>query len=165
MLQPMLFAAPDGPWIPIRDADPSASEIFSRHYSRYRYADGRKPAKFIGPGEYMLLMTQNADAIFAWRKFISADGQAGINCAIFRNEGNPDFTASPLIVEADRLAWMRWPGERHYTYVNPRKIKPSRTPGRCFIRAGYRLCGVTKTRKLLIFEKLPEGLLAEAVVA
>lgn len=153
--QPFLFAPTVGPWIQIRDADPTARSIFDRHYSRYHYADGRKPAKFIGPGEYMLLITQDARAIFAWRKFISADGQQGVNCAIFRNEGTDAGIASDLIRAADALAWLRWPGERHYTYVNPRGIRHKRDPGRCFIKAGWKRCGITKTRKYLIFEILP----------
>lgn len=156
MIQPFLFGRPESPWIEIKDANDTARTIFDRHYSRYRYADGRKPTKFIGPGQYMLLMTANADAIFAWRKFISADGQTGVNCAIFRNE-QPATLSSDLIREAMRLAWKRWPGERLFTYVNPRKVRAKRDPGRCFIRAGWRKCGVTKARKLLIFEALPDS--------
>ncbi len=148
-------------WQEGRDADPTARAIFDRHYSRRRYRDGRRPAKFIGPGEYMLLKTPEADALFVWRKFISDDGQRGVNCAIFRNEsGRP---SSGLILEAERLAWGRWPGERLYTYVNPRKLGVRKCrgreycpwpPGGCFVRAGWTLCGRTR-RGLLIFEKLP----------
>lgn len=156
MTQPFLYGNPESHWIQIKDADNSAREIFDRHYSRYHYADGRKPAKFIGPGQYMLLITQDARAIFAWRKFISADGQEGINCAIFRNEGTDSGISSVLIRDAMRLAWQRWPRERLFTYVNPRGIKHKRDPGRCFIKAGWRHCGITKARKLLIFECLPE---------
>jgi len=118
--------------------------------------DGRKPAKFIGPGQYMLLVTQDARAIFAWRKFISADGQQGVNCAIFRNEGSEcGMLSSELIREAMRLAWIRWLGERLFTYVNPRGVRHKRDPGRCFVKAGWRQCGTTKARKLIIFEALP----------
>lgn len=153
--QPYLMADPSSPWIQIKDGDPTARSIFDRHYSRYKYADGRKPAKFIGPGQYMLLMTQDARAIFAWRKFISADGQTGVNCAIFRNEGSGVWLSSDLIKEAMCLAWIRWPCERFFTYINPRAIRAKRDPGRCFIRAGWKQCGITKARKLLIFEALP----------
>jgi len=156
MRQPFLFGDPQSVWIQIRDANDSARQIFDRHYSRYHYADGRKPAKFIGPGEYLLLMTRDADAIFSWRKFISADGQQGVNCAIFRNEGVAYASSSELIKEAMRLAWERWPGERLFTYINPRAVRRKRDPGRCFIRAGWKQCGVTKARKLLIFEVLPD---------
>lgn len=73
-------------WIETRDGDPTVRTIFNRHYSRYEYADGRQPAKCMGPGEYLLLRTAQGDAICGWRKFISADGQEGVNCAFFRSE-------------------------------------------------------------------------------
>ena len=48
-------------------------------------------------------------------------------------------------------AWRRWPGARFYTYVNPRRVR-SVNPGFCFKAAGWRLCGITKTRRLLVLE-------------
>lgn len=96
----------------------------------------------------MVLLTPDAKALFVWRKFISGDGQEGVNCAVFRNECAG--LASDLIREADRLAWKRWPGERHYTYVNSKRIR-STNPGYCFLKAGWHRCGVTKHNKLLIF--------------
>jgi len=148
-VQPFLFG--DG-WIEVKDGNDTMRDIFNRHYSRYRYADGRKPLIFIGPGEKMPLITADATAIFVWRKFISADGQQGINCAVFRNEGNR--RSSDLIRAADRLADERWPGERHYTYVNPERIRSS-NPGYCFKMAGWKLSGVTKWNKHLILERVP----------
>jgi hypothetical protein len=142
-----------GFWYQAKDADPRAKNLFDRHYSKYHYVDGRNPPQFVGPGEKMVLMTCACDALFVWRKFISADGQQGVNCSVFRNEGC--ILSSLLITEACSLAWARWPGERLFTYVNPRKIR-STNPGFCFLRAGWRRCGITKRRKLIILEKLPE---------
>lgn len=139
-------------WVEVRDGNDTARALFDAHYSRYRYADGRKPKLFVGPGEKMVLLTPCARALFVWRKFISGDGQHGVNCAIFRNEGAG--LSSALIRKAMFIAWQRWPGERFYTYVNPRKVA-SRNPGFCFIAAGWRKCGVTKKRKYLIFEAMP----------
>lgn len=139
-------------WYAVKDGDPTARDIFNRHYSRHFYKDGRKPKIFVGPGEKMVLMTVSCDALFVWRKFISAAGQTGVNCAIFRNEG--DNLSSALILEAEKLAWQRWPNERLYTYVKPAAIK-STNPGYCFQMAGWRKCGVTKVNKLVILEKLP----------
>ena len=59
------------------------------------------------------------------------------------------------LAEAVALAWYRWPGERLYTYVNPKRIK-SDNPGYCFKIAGWKVCGVTKVNKLVILELLPE---------
>ena len=147
-VQPFLFSDRQV-WREVRDADPSAVDIFSRHYSYRRYLDGRKRRHFVGPGEKMVLLTPLADALFVWRKFRSLDDQTGINCAIFRNES--PAIASDLIVAAMTLADARWPGERLYTYVNTRKIFSS-NPGYCFLRAGWRKCGWTKRNRLLILE-------------
>ena len=158
-VQPFLFA--DADWHEVRDGNDSARSLFDAHYSRYHYADGGKPLLFVGPGEKMVLLSSDARAMFVWRKFISADGQQGVNCAVFRNEGSE--SASDLIRKADVLAWDRWPGERLYTYVDPGKVRKSRTPGRCFLKAGWRYvrdaAGArvkTKKRNLLILECLPE---------
>jgi hypothetical protein len=140
-------------WLEVKDGNNTARAIFDCHYSRYVYKDGRKPKLFVGPGEKMVLISPDALALFVWRKFISGDGQTGINCAVFRNE-SPRLS-SDLIRECDSIADDRWPGERHYTYVNPRAIRRKRDPGRCFIKAGWALCGITKHNKLLIFERLP----------
>jgi hypothetical protein len=154
MTQPFLLVDPALVWVQVRDANPTGRALFRRHYSRYVYADKRDPAKFVGPGEKMVLLTPDARALFVWRKFISADNQQGVNCSVFRNEGAGQ--SSWLIREAVKLAWERWPGQRLYTYVNPRKIR-STNPGFCFIKAGWRKCGITKARRYLIFELLPES--------
>jgi hypothetical protein len=137
-------------WCQVKDGDDTARAIFDGHYSRRRYADGRKPLIFVGPGEKIVLITPDASALFIWRKFISGDDQQGVNCAVFRNEG--PALSSALIIEAEKFARERWPNERLYTYVNPHMIR-STNPGYCFLKAGWRRCGVTKGR-LIILEKV-----------
>lgn len=155
--QPMLLA--DSIWVETKDGDDTVRAIFDRHYSRQRYKDGRCSKLFVGPGQKMVLMTPDARAIFVWRKFKSDDGQQGINCAVFRRESGPK--ASLLIRAAMDLAWKRWPGERLYTYVDAKKIK-SVNPGACFIKAGWKRCGITKWNKLIILEAKPDGPSREA---
>lgn len=138
-------------WFAVQDGDAMVRALMHRHYSRRRYRDGRRPLLFVGPGEKMVLATTDGLAAFIWRKFKSDDGQQGINCAMFRNEG--PYLSSELITEAEQLAWQRWPGERLYTYVNPRKIR-SVNPGYCFKIAGWRVCSHSKGG-LVILEKLP----------
>ena len=127
--------------------------MYERHYSAKRYADGRKRSQFVGPGEKVVLRTRSADAIWAWRKFIDDSGQQGINCAVFRNES--PHKSSDLIRQADAIADCLWPGSRHYTYVDPAKVA-SKNPGFCFLAAGWRKCGRTKTG-LLILERGARG--------
>jgi len=141
-------------WIPIRDGDARALSLFLRHYTAlpYRRTGGRRNRLFVGPGEKLVLLSPLADALFVWRKFIDKSGQRGINCAVFRNEG--PYLSSAMIIEAERWAWDRWPGTRLYTYVNAKKVR-SVNPGCCFKKAGWRMCGRTKSRGLLILEKCP----------
>lgn len=147
-LQGALFTPPL--WRAIKDGDDEARRFFDRHYSRKHYADGRRPKLFVGPGEKLVMVTPCRRALFVWRRFISRDGQEGVNCAVFRNEGAG--LSSSLIMEADRIADERWPGERHFTYVSPRGVR-STNPGFCFLQAGWRRCGITKWNKLIILER------------
>lgn len=154
-LQPFLFG--DG-WIEVLDGNDTVRAIFDRHYSRYFYADKRKPKLFVGPGEKMVLMTADASAICVWRKFISADGQQGVNCAVFRRESGD--VASQLLARARGLAWARWPGSRLYTYVDPKGVTPTIRAGRptwghCFYQDGWVFEGLTKKR-LHILARYPE---------
>jgi hypothetical protein len=51
------------------------------------------------------------------------------------------FGEEAWIMAADAIAWEHWPDEpRHYTYIDPHKM------------AGWRKCGVTKRRNLIIME-------------
>lgn len=141
-------------WHECKDGDDGVREVYDRHYSRYHYADGRKPKLFVGPGEKCVLTTEAGDAIWCWRKFIDASGQKGVNNAIFRNEGA--ILSSLLILDAEKIAWARWPGERLYTYVKPTGIR-STNPGACYKKAGWKVCGQTKHNKLVILEKFPNA--------
>lgn len=148
-------------WLPIRDGDPRGMALFRRHYTYRTYRDNRRRTKWIGPGEYMALLSVAGDALFCWRRMAFPDmaGQAGVNCCVFRNEG--PVLSSLLIREACVLAWRRWPGERLFTYVNPRKVT-STNPGYCFKAAGWRRCGETKVNRLVILERLPATVGAHA---
>lgn len=140
-------------WVPILDGEDTARAMFERHYSAAKSLALRRERGtklFAGPGFKLVLATPCRRGLFVWRKFISADGQVGVNCAVFRNEGAG--LSSDLIRAADAIADQRWPGERHYTYVNPRAVR-SVNPGYCFLKAGWRRCGITKARKLLILER------------
>ena len=137
-------------WYGIRDGDPRARGLLNRHYSKQGQSDGgRRPVKSLGPGEYMLLMTQDSLAVFGWiwNTMERDDGQDGVYCALFRNEG--PHLSSDLIREADGLAWERWTHPRHFTYVDPDEVQ-STNPGYCFLMAGWRRAGWSKSGKLLM---------------
>ena len=143
----------DGYWLPVKDGDPRARALYLRHYSQKRYVDGRRRTLFVGPAERMVLMTVDGAALFIWKaERIRHDGQTGINCSVFRNEG--PVLSSLLVREADALASARWPGERHFTYVNPGKIR-STNPGVCFIKAGWNRLKARSKGGLVILERMP----------
>lgn len=97
------------------------------------------------------MLTPDCTALWIWRKEkFRMDGQKGVNCAVFRNEGTA--LSSCLIQAADEIGWDRWPGERHFTFVDPTKVR-STNPGYCFKRAGWPQCGRT-AKGLLILERL-----------
>lgn len=148
-----------GYWLPCKDGDARAFALMSRHYSFQAYADGRRQEfgnrnrhLFVGPGEKLVLLGADEMGLFVWRRFIDKSGQVGVNCAVFHNESGRK--ASGLILDAEQIAWARWPGERLYTYVNAAKVA-SPVPGYCFRRAGWKHCGESKAKGLLIFEKWP----------
>ena len=150
-------------WLPALDGDSRALGLMKRHYSWREYKDGRPHRLFVGPGEKMVLLNRECNALFVWRKFKDASGQQGVNCAVFRNEG-PD-TSSELIREACELAWARWPNERLYTYVNPKAIH-SPNPGYCFKRAGWAQTGLTKGGLVILaLAPPPLGVSRQAVKA
>lgn len=138
----------DGPhWWITKDGDRTLLAMYERHYSAYEYKDGRVRRLFAGPGEKIVLRTRTGDAGFVWRSFISDSGEHGINCAFFRNEGS--VQSSILIRQADDIADQVWACRRHYTYVDPKKVR-SRNPGYCFLVAGWRRCGLSKNGKLIL---------------
>ena len=139
-------------WWLTKDGDRSCLALYERHYSAYRYRDGRSRYQFVGPGENIVLRNADASALFVWRKFIDDSGQRGVNCAVFRNESN--IQSSELIRQADAIADFCWPGERHYTTVNPAKVRSS-NPGFCFLMAGWKRCKHRTKSGLIILEKLP----------
>ena len=148
-----------GAWVLVADGNRRFAEMYRRHYSCKNYADNRRNQVqyrnrnlVIGPGEKIVLLTPDHLAAFGWRKFIDKSGQTGVNCAFFRNEGQQ--LSSWLILEAEKLAWARWPGQRLYTSVDASAVK-SANPGYCYIKAGWQRCGRSKARGLHILEKSP----------
>lgn len=142
----------DGQWLAVNRCDPRAFALYRRHYSFTKNSKWRRlgNTNVTGSGQTMVLLTLAGTALFVWlRNTVQRlDKQEGVNCAIFRNEG--EQLSSDLIREADDLAWQRWPGERHFTYVDALQVRHKRDPGRCFLKAGWRQCGMSANGKVLL---------------
>lgn len=138
-------------WIAVKDGDPRAVGLYNRHYSARKGNVDRVRYGFSGPGESLILMTVDCTALFGWcKQKMTDDGQSGVNCFVFRNEGM--ILSSELIKDAMEWAFSRWGNERLYTYIDSLKIRHKRDAGRCFLRAGWRKCGESKKNKLIILE-------------
>lgn len=157
----------EGNWLPSNRNDPRAYALYIRHYSAKKNKPFRKPGNtnVAGPGIPMVLITADSDALFVWLKNTVEryDKEVGINCSVFRNESA--VLSSQLILEAEELAWGKWPGERLFTYVDPvetAKRRSKRSPaGKCFIAAGWRPVldaegnALTSEDGKVLLEKLP----------
>lgn len=146
-------------WNKAKDGDPIGFALFRRHYTFNSKRDQMSfwpvgsDLLYVGPGEKMVLVSPSGLALFVWRKEkFRLDGQTGVNCAVFRNEGAG--LSSDLIRSADAFAWERWPGQRLFTFVDPKRTRHKRDPGRCFLKAGWRHAGWS-TRGLRILECFP----------
>ena len=128
-------------WYLTKDGDVSCLAMMSIIIQPIIINDGHKRRLFCGPGEKIVPRTRTTDALFVWRKFIDASGQTGIDCAAFRNESA--IRSSEFIRQADAVAFHVWPGLRHYTYVNAKKVR-SVHPRFCFVAVGWRKSGATK---------------------
>lgn len=148
-----------GRWVTITEADASVRGLYRRHAESntpHRPEPRGTPARMsIGASDRLVLTTHQTDALSIFRK--SRDEWidpllSGVQCVVFRNEGH--FRCASLIREAvDEWAAKKWPRERLFTLVGGRRIVAS-NPGHCFIRAGWRRCGVT-VGGLIVLELLP----------
>lgn len=132
-------------WIESWRADPVARRIADRHYNRQKIGS----AQFVPPGRCLVLLTHSRDALWvtSWpfAEFVKHAWAGAWVCSAFRNESSS--RASDLIVEAvaaTRACWPDTPEIGMITFVDPKKIKPTRQPGRCFLKAGFRYVGRTK---------------------
>lgn len=150
-------------WCVARKTDPHCCALYRRHYSWEKNkasTDSLLKNGIAGPGETLVLVSPNADAVFVWQKQkFRNDNQDGVNCCIFRNES--DVRSSDLIRDACRLAWEIWPEERLFTFVNPAKVRPIKRRGEpvygfCYRKAGWAQCGQT-AKGLLILEVFPNA--------
>jgi hypothetical protein len=132
--------------------DPEMSILADRHYSR-RTVGARQ---FLYSGRKIVIRDREGTILFGWvwpYEHLRMDGQAGFNCAIFRNESSR--LSSEVILECEQIATQKWGPNRMYTYVDPAKIA-SVNPGFCFKMAGWRFAGLSKSGKhLLVKAELP----------
>ncbi len=138
--------------------DRSAVPLADRHYNRRKVGS----PQFVPPGRNIVLLTPEADALWvtSWpfAEYVRHAWPGAWVNSLFRNEGSQ--LASVLIrdaVAATRHLFGDPPELGMVTFVDERKVRPNRTPGRVYLRSGFRAVGRTKGG-LLAFQLLPEDM-------
>lgn len=136
--------------------DPRAALLADRHYSRRTIGS----PQFMPPGETIVLITPQADAVFGWWRphpkcgLQSMNGLDGWTCTIFRNESG--HRSSDLILLAEEMlcdtASSIGPSGL-ITYVFDAKIK-SVNPGYCFKVAGWKRTGRSADNRKTLLQKI-----------
>jgi hypothetical protein len=128
-------------------ADPRALPLANRHYNRQN-PDSRQ---FVPPGSCLVLLTQDADALWVTlapqAAYVQHEWAGAWTCTMFRRESSCPHLASDLI--RDAVAATRWqygapPKHGFITFVDRGKTKSKRDPGYCYLMAGWRAVGRTK---------------------
>lgn len=139
-------------------ADPAGVKVADRHYNRQSIGS----AQFVPPGGCVVLMAGEDPRAALWvtstpiADYVKhAWAGAWIN-STFRNEGAG--LSSELITQA--VAASLWclgppPALGMVTFVDARKVRRKRDPGRCYRKAGFRHVGFTVEDRLHAFQLLP----------
>jgi hypothetical protein len=137
-------------------SDPVGRAIADRHYNRQSIgADG-----FVPPGRCVVFLADTpALWVTSWpfAEFVRHEWPGAWINSCFRKEGSG--LASEMIREAIAVTrWEWWPHVPELgmvSFVDPSKVEHKRQPGRCYLKAGFRLVGRTKGG-LLAFQMLPD---------
>jgi hypothetical protein len=149
-------------WHRVPRCHPAARALADRHYSRQTHG----AQEFMPPGRVMVLLTLDGLAVWGAVENLDPAGNLRWRCSIFRNEG--PMLSSSLVREATTATCSHWrsrwgvPAVPLQTEVDPGQVRAKRDPGRCFIRAGWRVIGVR--RGLVILEAPSEPLTTGAYV-
>jgi hypothetical protein len=131
--------------------DPRAVRLADRHYSRQKVGS----PQFMKAGSCCVFYarTETGEAVWgtSWQLVVKHQWPGAWECAIFRNEGAG--RSSDLIrqaVAATRAHYGEPPTPGMITFVDPAKVRDKADPGHCFIIAGFRPCGETKSGLLVL---------------
>lgn len=127
-------------------ADPRAVAVADRHYNRQKVGS----PQFVPPGSCLVLLTEEAGALWvtSWPKgeyVRHAWPGAWVN-SLFRNERRDLYLSSELIREAVAATCAYYgkpPKQGMVTFVDRDEVNPKRDPGRCYLKAGFKVVGET----------------------
>jgi hypothetical protein len=134
------------PWQWSHRADRRALPLADRHYNR------QKPGsrQFVPPGRCIVLLTDNADALWVtswpYAEYVQHAWGGAMICSLFRREPACPHRASHLITAACAATRARWPDIPPLgmiTFIDPSQVRHKRDPGRCYRKAGFVPAGTT----------------------
>jgi hypothetical protein len=131
-------------WTRSHRADPEVVPLADRHYNRQKIGS----PQFAPPGRCLVLKTHALDAFwitsYPFAEYVRHAGAGAWVCSAFRNEG--PTLSSELIREAVACSRGEWevPPLGMITFVDTKKTRHKRDPGRCYLRAGFKNVGFTK---------------------
>jgi len=153
------YPMPSSYWLPSHRADPEVVPLADRHYNRQKVGS----PQFAPPGRCIVFKTPALDAfwITSWpfAQYVKHAWAGAWVCSAFRNEG--PTLSSLLIREAVQRTIAHYgapPDLGMITFVDPKKTRHKRDPGRCFLRAGFKNVGFTKGG-LVALQLLPADML------
>jgi len=133
------------PWTLSNRADKHALPLADRHYTRQKIGS----PQFVPPGRCLVLITDAHDALWvtSWpfAAYVRHSWAGAWICSLFRNES--DALSSTLITAAVAATVAKWPeipALGMVTFVDAKKTRHKRDPGRCYRRAGFEHVGYTK---------------------
>lgn len=152
-----------GRWSVVLRSDARARDLADRHYSRQ--TPGARD--FMASGVTLVMLTDCARAVWGAIENMDPGGSPRWRVSIFRNEGAG--LSSDLIREATARTYAYWrirprtiPPVPLTTEVDPDRTRTKRDPGRCFIRAGWRVIDVRRRHVVgggsLVILQAPEEL-------
>ena len=133
---------------------PAAAKLADGHYSRRTVGS----PQFMPPGQTLVLMTPDLDAVFGWWRpdpssgIVAMNGLDGWTCTIFRNTGSALSSTLILAAEAELLTRYDCGPDGLLTYVWDAKVK-SANPGYCFKVAGWRAIGRSADNRKTLLQK------------
>lgn len=146
-----------GEWAITWRGDPRAREIADRHYNRQTPG----APMFAPPGRALVLLRPGALWITSWpyAEYVLHDwAGAWINSAFRREHGDQASTMIRDAVAATRWRWPDTPDQGMVTFIDRAKIRHKRDPGRCYLKAGFRVVGETRERGLLALQLDPSDM-------
>ena len=145
-------------WRESHRADKVGLPIADRHYNRQKIGS----PQFVPPGRCTVLLTPEADALWvtSWpfAEYVKHEWAGAWVCSCFRNE-SPHLSSSMIrdAVAVTRHFWPEIPDLGMITFVNRKHVRKKRDWGRCYRKAGWKVCGETKGG-LVALQILPEDM-------